>query len=211
MDRNEQRWLGIGGLIFVVLAIVLIVVTPKSPALHASPATLLAHYKKSKQGLYLLGGFVTMAAVIEGLFWFWYFRDLLAAITGARRLASVAFAGAVLLAAGGGLGAGLDFLLSDAVGHASASTLEVLNYMQSNLNLGLTAAGVVVFLAATALAVIRFRALPVWLGWLAVVFAVVTFAITPFALLCIGIWMIPVNVVLLAGARSEPDRVVPRA
>ena len=203
MNKDELRWMGIGGLVFVALAVVLIAVVPKSPDLHANSAVLASHYSKSKQGPYLLGGFVTMAAVVVGLFWFWYFRDFLAAEEGARRLASVGFAGAVVLAVGGGLAAGLDFLNSDAVGHASVGTFEVLNYLQANLNLGLTASGVVVFLLATALVVIRFQALPAWLGWVALVFAVVTFAVTPFALMLIGLWMIPASIVLLGRSRSE--------
>ena len=207
MDRNEQRWIGIGGLAFVVLAVALMAVVPQAADIHASAAKLASHYTKSKQGPFLAGGFVTMAAVVVGVFWFWYFRDLLAMVEGARRLATVGFAGAMICATSGGMAAGLDFVISDAVGHASPSTIEVLNYLRSDLNLGLTAAGVVLFLLATALVVIRSRALPVWLGWLALVFAVATFAITPLALLCVGVWMIPTNIVLIARSRSGQETV----
>ena len=205
MSKDELRWIGIGGLVFVVLAVVLVLVTPSPPAIHASAAKLASHYTKSKQGLFLAGGFVTMGAVVVGGFWFWYFRELLAGVTGGRRLATVGFAGAVLFAAGGGLAAGLDFVISDAVGHASVSTIEALNYFRADLNLGLTATGVVLFLLTTALVVIRFRALPVWLGWVAIVFAVATFLITPLALLCVGVWMIPTNIVLIARSRSGAE------
>jgi hypothetical protein len=202
MQRNELKWMGIGGLVFVGLAVALIAVVPKSPDLHASAAALAAHYTKSEQARYGAGGFVTMAVVVVGVFWFWYFRDLLASVAGARRLATVGFAGVLLFAAGGGLGAGIYFVLSDASGQASAPTYEVLNYAQANLNLGLTATGVTLFLLTTALVVIRSRALPVWLGWLAGVFAVVTFLITPFALILIGLWMIPTNIILLTRSRA---------
>ena len=205
MSKDELRWIGIGGLVFVVLAVVLVLVTPSPPAIHASAAKLASHYTKSKQGLFLAGGFATMGAVVVGGFWFWYFRELLAGVTGGRRLATVGFAGAVLFAAGGGLAAGLDFVISDAVGHASVSTIEALNYFRADLNLGLTATGVVLFLLTTALVVIRFRALPVWLGWVAIVFAVATFLITPLALLCVGVWMIPTNIVLIARSRSGAE------
>src|SRR5579871_4495266 len=112
METKEQRWLGIGGLVFVVLAVVLIAVTPSAPAVHASSAKLASHYSKSKQGQFFAGGFVTLAAVVLGVFWFWYFRELLAGVAAARRLATVGFAGAVIFAAGGGLAAGLDFVIS---------------------------------------------------------------------------------------------------
>jgi hypothetical protein len=197
--------MGVGGLAFVALAIVLVAVVPKSPSLHASAAELTSHYTKSKQGMYLLGGFVTMAAVVVGVFWFWYFRDLLAVVPGARRLASIGFAGALIFAVSGGIAAGLDFVLSDAAGHATPGTYQVLNYLGANLSLGTTAAGVVLFLLATGLILVRFRMLSVWLGWLSLLLALVTFLITPFGLLCIAIWMIPTNILLIARARSEAE------
>ena len=207
VGSNERRWMGIGGLIFVALAIVLIAVAPNTPAVHASSATLTSFYTKSKQARFALGGFIIMAMIVVGVFWFWYFRDLLASAASARRLATVGFAGAVLFAVSGGLGAGLNFVMSDAAGHASLSTIEVLNYFQSELNLGLGAAGVVLFLVATGLAVIRFRILPVWLGWLAIAFAAVTFLITPFNLLSMGVWMIPTNIVIIMRSNAQTDRI----
>lgn len=205
MNSRTQRWLGIGGLIFVVLVVLTVVLVSSPPSIHASFAKLASYYDKGKQGAFLARGFVTVAAVGVGTFWFWYFREWLVANVLTRRLATVGFAGALIFAASGGLAAGLDFTVSDAAGHASVATLQVLNYFESDLILGMTAAGVVVFLVATALAVIRFRVLPVWLGWVAVVFAVASFAITPFSILCIGFWMIPTNIVLIMRSRATDN------
>jgi len=36
---------------------------------------------------------------------------------------------------------------------------------------------------------------------------VATFAITPLALLCVGVWMIPTNIVLIARSRSGQETV----
>jgi hypothetical protein len=205
MDKSEQRWIGIGGLTFVVLALVLVAVVPMPPSVNASSASLASHYATSKQGLFFAGGFVTMAAVVVVMFWFVYFRDLLATAPGARRLATAGLAGAIIFGASGGMAAGHDFVLSDAAGKASLSTIRVLNYLP-DLNLGLTAIGVVVFLAATALVVIRSRVLPVWIGWLSVVFAVASFVVTPAALPALALWMIPTNIVLIARFRSGAQR-----
>jgi hypothetical protein len=205
MDKSEQRWIGIGGLAFVVLALVLVAVVPMPPSVDASSARLTSHYAKSKQGLFFAGGFVTMAEVVVGMFWFVYFRDLLASTPGARRLATAGLAGATIFGASGGMAAGHDFVLSDAAGKASLSTIRVLNYLP-DLNLGLTAIGVVVFLVATALVVIRFRGLPLSMGWLSAVFAVASFVITPAALPALALWMIPTNIVLIARSRSGAER-----
>jgi hypothetical protein len=146
-----------------------------------------------------------VVAVVVVLFWFVYFRDRLASAPGARRLANAGLVGAVIFGASGGMAAGHDFVLSDAAGNASLTTIRVLNYLP-DLNLGLTAIGVVVFLLATALAVIRFRVLPVWIGWLSAAFALASFVVTPAALPFLALWMIPTNIVLIAGSRSEAER-----
>lgn len=202
VSGQTQRWLGIGGLVFVALLIVTIFLVPSPPNVHARLAKLSSYYVKGKQANFLARGFVTMAAVGVGTFWFWYFREWLAANALTRRLATVGFAGALIFAASGGLAAGLDFTVSDATGHASANTLQLLNYAEADLVLGMTAAGVVIFLVATALAVTRFRVLPVWLGWVAIVFAVVSFVITPLSLPCIGLWLIATNIVLIVRSRA---------
>jgi hypothetical protein len=211
MNDKERRWMGIGGLIFVALAVALVLVVPSMPDIHADSVKLASYYTNSRGSRFAIQGFLTMAAVVVGGFWFWYFRDFLAEVPGARRLATVGFAGALIFAVSGGFGAGLDFVTSDAAGHASTSTIQVLNYFQSDLDLGLTASGTVLFLMATALVIIRFRTLPVWLGWVAVLFAVASFVVTPFALLCVGVWMIPTNVILISRSRSRSERTPARA
>src|SRR5580698_3552245 len=113
-DRQGQRWIGIGGLGFVALALVLVAVVPMPPSVTASSASLAAHYAKSKEGIYLAGGYITMAAVVLAIFWFAHFRAILAAAPGARRLAAAALAGAIVFGASGGMAAGHDFVLSDA-------------------------------------------------------------------------------------------------
>jgi hypothetical protein len=205
MGKSEQLRIGIGGLVFVVLALVVVALVPMPPGVNASSASLALHYAKNKHGLFFAGGFVTMAAVVVVMFWFVYFRDRLASAPGARRLANVGLAGAIIFGVSGGMAAGHDFVLSDAAGKASLTTIRVLNYLP-DLNLGLTAIGVVVFLLATALVVIRFRVLPVWMGWLSVAFAVASFVVTSAALPALALWMIPTNIVLIARSRSEAER-----
>ena len=209
MGNNEKRWIGTGGLTFVALLVIVTAVVSTPPDINANAAKLVSYYTKSRQTNFGLAGFMTVATVVLGGFWFWYFRELIAAPTAvARRLATVAFTGAVIFAAGGGLSAGLDFVLSDAAGKASPGAIEVLNYLDQELVLGLMAAGVVLFLLATALVVIRTRSLlPAWLGWLAAVFAAAAFAITPLAVPFLALWMIPTNIVLIARSRAESSAV----
>jgi hypothetical protein len=210
MNQSEQRWTGIGGLSFVVLALVLVSLVPMPPSVNASSARLASAYASSTQGRFFAGGLVTMVAVVILMFWAVNFRALFSSGPGARRLATAGLVGAIIFGASGGMAAGHDFVLSDAAGKASPTTIRVLNYLP-DLNLGLTAIGVVVFLVATALVVIRFRVLPLWIGWLSAAFALASFVLTPVALPLLALWMIPTNVLLIARPRSAAPVPVPAA
>ncbi len=202
MSNRLQRWLGIAGVVFVVLVAASIFTVPSTPSTHASLSKIAAFYDKSHQGALFAGAILAVAAVIVGVFWFWYFRDwLVAAQPTNRRLATVGFGGALLFAAGGSLAAGINFTLSDASGHATATVLQGLNYIQSDLNSGLIGAGTAIFLAASSAVVIRSRVLPVWLGWLAAVFAVAAVVIGFLGLIGLGLWLIATNIVIIARSR----------
>lgn len=197
MSNTMKRWLGIGGLVFVVLVAASIFIVPAQPSSHASLAKLSSYYDKGHQGVFFVAADLAVLAIIVGVFWFWYFRDwLIASDPASRRLATVGFAGALLFAGGGALASGINFLLSDASGHAPAAVLQALNYLM-DLNTGFIGVGTATFLAASAILVIRTRVLPVWLGWVAAVFAVAAIVLGFLGLLGIGLWLIATNIVII--------------
>ena len=67
----------------------------------------------------------------------------------------------------------------------------------------MTGVGVALFLLATGLVVIRSAALPVWLGWLAVVLGVASLVIFFLGFVGIGLWVLIVSVVILLHSRSS--------
>lgn len=208
MTPRLQRWMGISGIAFVVIVLASIFMVPSTPNSNASLAALAAFYVKGHQAILHLGGVVTAVSVVVGVFWFWYFRDwAIAANPGSRRLATTAFVGALLFAAGGALSAGIDTTLGDASSnHAAETTLQGLNYVQSDLNNGLIGAGVAIFLVATAAMVIRYRVLPAWLGWPWLLFAVAALVIGFIGMAGLGLWLIATNILLIRRARlTQPD------
>ena len=214
MSTRLQRWLGITGLIFVVLVLASIFMVPNAPNSNASPAQLATFYDSGHQAVLHAAGIVTVIAVVVGVFWFWYFREwAIATIPAARRLATVSFGGALVFAVGGALAAGIDTTLGDASdNHAAAATLQSLNYIQADLNNGLTGAGVAIFLAAMAVMVIRYRVLPVWLGWPWLLFALAALVFGFIGMAGLGLWLIATNIVIIrrAGiAESAKDGVFP--
>jgi hypothetical protein len=114
-EARAQRWLGMAGLVFFALVIAAVVTTTTMSS-HASAAKVAASVHQHKSAL-AFSAFVVGLAVFEGLFFFWYLREYLCDVASNRRLATVAYAGVVLFAVSGTLGAGVRFSMADAVGH----------------------------------------------------------------------------------------------
>ena len=209
MTKSLQRWLGITGLIFVVLVVVSVFMVPSIPNSNASSAKLTAFYDSGHQAVLHIDGIVTVVAVVVGVFWFWYFRDwLIATNPTSRRLATVSFGGALLFAAGGALAAGIYTTLGDASNtHPAVTTLQSLNYIQADLNNGLTGAGVAIFLAALVVIVVRYRVLPAWLGWPWLLFVLASVVFGFVGMAGLALWLIATNIVIIRRAGiAEPAR-----
>ena len=215
MSKQLQKWLGITGLIFLVLVAVSVLILPGAPNTNASLTKLSSFYTHSKAGLLHIDAIITGVSVLVGVFWFWYFRDwLIATNAAARRLGTVAFAGALLFAAGGCLAGGMFTALGDASdNHATtAGTLQVLNNLSSDLGNTITGAGLAIFLVAMSVLILRYRVLPVWMAYWGILGAVAGLVIGFFAMIGFGIWLIAANVVILmraSHASAVPDTAYP--
>ena len=207
MSKQLQKWLGITGLIFFFLLAVSVLIAPNTPNSNASLTKLSSFYTHSKAGLLHIDAIITGVAVLVGVFWFWYFRDwLIATNAAARRLGTVAFAGALLFAAGGCLAGGMFTALGDASdNHATtAGTLQVLNNLSSDLGNTITGAGLAIFLVAMSVLILRYRVLPVWMAYWGILGAVAGLVIGFFAMIGFAIWLIAACVVILMRASHAP-------
>jgi hypothetical protein len=202
MDTRLKRWLGIAGLAFVVLFVVSFVMVPSTPTAHASVTKVVAFYHKHHSA-FAVNAWVIELAVFVGVFFFWYLRDYVGVTDSSRRLGTVGFAGALLFATTGGIAAGINFALADAVNHASGTTIQTLNVLQNYLNVFLGGAGVAIFLTATGVVCILNRVLPRWLGWIAVVLAVVSLALPFLGPPAAGLWVLIASIVILLRARDS--------
>ncbi|HMK97701.1 MAG TPA: hypothetical protein VK425_09165 [Acidimicrobiales bacterium] len=191
-----RRWTAIGGLVFVVL-LVLDLVLFSLPGTRGSAATVASSYAAHKNAVGV-SAYLIAVAVLEGVFYFWYLRDLICTAEPNKRLATIGFAGALLFAASGGLAGGLYWAAYELVGHAPAATFQALNAMQNDTVAFLLGPGVAIFLVANGAALIRSGILPKWLGWLGVLGGVVAIvlpvALGPYAA---GVWVLVTSVVML--------------
>jgi len=211
MNARSQRLVGVAGLVFVALVAASILVLPNGPDGHASAAKTVAFYSKHKSAAGVTAHLIVLAVVV-GLFFFWFFRDYLVATTGAKPLATTAFAGAVVFAASGGVAAGSYYTLSDAIGHADASTIQVFNLMQFDFANGVGEAGIAVFLLASSYAIIRASgSLPHWVGWIGVVLGVASALVIGLGLPALGLWLIITCVTLIVRANGSTAAPEPQA
>lgn len=202
MTSDMKRWLGIGGIAFVVLLVASAAVTPTTPSSHANAAKVVAYYHQHKTGTEIVT-YILEAAILVGVFFFWYLRDYLSEISSNRRLATIGFAGAVLFAVSGGITAGIDWALADAVDHVNPTVMQSLNALQTDLPSRFTGVGVAIFLVATGIAVIRSgNPLPRWLGWVGIVFGALSLVIPFFGFVLGALWILIAGILILLRANQ---------
>ena len=140
--------------------------------------------------------FVFFAATLRG-------RLRRAEETGAV-LSTAAFGGGLLMALGIALFAGINFTLADTADNIDASAAQALHALNYDLFFPV-ALGTEVFFLATGIAVVRGGGLPSWLGWIAIVLAII--ALTPigfFAFLAGGLWILAASILLALRPAEGP-------
>jgi hypothetical protein len=215
MNLNTQRWPAwapLLGIVFVVLAVLAGLISGETPDIKDSPQKILDFYNDNDSSQQIAGALLTWGCVAF-LFFLGVLRSTLrVAEEGPARLSAVAFAGGIVLAIGMLAFAGFTFTLGDAADHLTPDAAQALNALNSDFFLPLAAGGGTLMLA-TGICIVRTRALPAWLGWLAVVIGIV--AITPagfFGFLAFLVWTIIVSIVLWragtgAAAAAPPSAV----
>ena len=210
---NGKRWLvPLTGLLFVVLAVVgsLIGGEPKEAS---NPAEeIVAHYVDNKSSI-LFGAAILGVACVALVFFASYLRTVLRRSEGeGGMLSPLTLVGAAIMAVGLAIDVTILFAIAEAADDIEPASVQTLQALWDNDFMPI-AVGMVVFLLSSGIAIARYGALPRWLGWVAIVLAVV--GMTPIgfvAFLAGGLWIAVVSVMLALRARrpdgaSLPDNV----
>jgi len=191
-----ERLAPLTGLVFSVMLVVTFFMTGDSPNADASTAKWVRYYSNHDDREIA----VSLVAAFAVLFFVWfngYLRARLRAVEGSPgRLSNTAFGGAILFAMSGLLFIGLDFTAADTVGDVPPVVTQTIGVLDNDLFTPLAVGGGVLMLAIGVL-VVRTRALPIWLGWVAVVIGIAS--VTPvgfIAFLAIILWVAIVSVLL---------------
>jgi hypothetical protein len=196
--RGSWRWLvPLLGVIFVVLLVVSFTLSGSSPNSSDSGVAVIKYFHDHR-ARQLASALLVIISIPAGLFFFGLLREYLRRARAARPFAAIAFAGAVLFAAGGCASAGAQFALADVPAQLSPSAAQALNVLSNNLGFPLIVAGISAMQLGYGAAMLRSRLLPTWLGWLSLVIGVVALAgpIGFFAFLATGLWVLITSAIL---------------
>ncbi len=200
-DDRLRRRVGLGGLLFVLVLLATIFATPDGPDATASAARVATFAHQNRGGLYLSAYLISLAVLIAGAL-LWFLRDVVAPDSLGRGLANLGFAGGLLFLVGGLFSAGASFAMADVANHAGPSVLQTLNIFSQDVA-DIAGGATALLLGATSLAILRSRALPSWLAYLGLVFAIASFAIPMLGLPIVGLWLLLTSVVVLVTSRKQ--------
>jgi hypothetical protein len=208
--QDWTRWLPLAGVPAVVLWIVgVFVIESGNPGSDSSAQELLAYFEDESTSIYV-GAFLFSLGTV---FFIWFLSSLRAAFLAAERppgpLTAIAFAGGVGkavfdLGVMGGLVAGA--LAADEADDLAPEAAQAIFFLDDAFFIGAEFMALVLMSGAAA-AILATRALPMWLGWLAVVIAV-GLLIVPigwaFLLFGVPLWVLLASVLLFMRGSTLP-------
>jgi hypothetical protein len=198
---NTERVAALTGVAFVVVAIIAAIIGGEPPDADSPVQEIIDHYADNKTSIQV-GAFVGAAAMVLLVFFGAYLRSVFSAAEGRGGILSVlTLVGAAMVAFGFAIDLTITVALTEAVEDIEPAAVQALQALWDNDFVPI-ALGILVFLIATGLSIVRYGVLPKWLGWVALVLAVIGFTPLGFiAFLGAGIWIAIVSVMLAMRAR----------
>jgi hypothetical protein len=204
MNRNKEWLVPLTGVGFLVLGIVSFLVAGEPKSADRPAKEIVAYYVANGDSVEA-ASFIAIAATAL-LVWFGaYLRKVLhAAAPEGEMLSLVSFIGFVMVAAGFAIDSTIGFALSEAAGDVDPVAVQALQALGDN-NFMLVLLGVLLFLWATGISVIRSELLPKWLGWVMVALGAVALTPLGFASVLGSAILVPtLGIVLSLRARRVP-------
>ncbi len=204
MTRSREWLVPLTGVGFVLLGIISFIVGGEPKSADEPVGEIVDYYVDNKDSIQA-SAFIGVAATLLLVFFGAYLRRVLrAAAPEGEILSLVSFLGLVVVAVGFAIDTTILIALSEAADDIDPVAVQSLQALWDNDFVPLVL-GVLMFLWATGLAVIRTGALPKWLGWVMVVLGVV--ALTPIgfvAAIGAAILVLVLSILLSVRARSAP-------
>jgi hypothetical protein len=208
MERSSREWLvPLLGVLFLVLLFVSFIVSGE-PKDATHPANEVQQWYKDNKDSAEIGAFIGMLAAAALIFYAAYLRKVLAVAQGegvGAMLPILVLIGATVVAVGGSIDNMLQFAIAERADDIPAASVQTIQAIWDNDFLPL-ALGVLVFNWAVGLSVLRSDVLPRWMGWAAILFAVLSILgpIGFAGVIGAALWVLVSSIMLSVRARRAP-------
>jgi hypothetical protein len=201
--KTDHWWAPLTGVAFVVVAIIAFAVGGEPPDSKHSAGEIANFYRDNESSIQISAALITLAVLLLIFFAGYLRRELRQAEGEGGVLSLVAFSGALVLAVGAAFDATIGFAMADAADHVQPAQLQTLQVLWDNDFLPI-ALGTEVLMLAAGLSIVRHRALAPWMGWAAIVLAVLGLTPAGFvAFLGGALWIAAASVMLAMRARGS--------
>lgn len=200
---DSKGWLvPLTGVAFVVVAIISFIVGGQ-PKDASHPATEIVNWYLDHKNSVEASAFIGVAATVLLVFFGAYLRDVLrVAAGGADMLSLVSFIGIVVVAVGFAIDTTIQLAIAERADDIDPIAVQSLQALWDNDFVPI-ALGVLLFLWATGISVVRSGALPKWIGWIMLVLGVI--ALTPIgfaSFIGTALLILVISILLAVRARS---------
>jgi hypothetical protein len=193
------------GAAFVIVVVIGFIVAGEPPEAKDSTAQeIVNHYVDNKDST-IAGAFLAGLAAVFLVFFGGHLRRVLSAAEGeGGMLSAVAFAGTIIIGVAAAIDATISVALAESVDDIDPAAVQAMQALWDNDFIPLVL-GMELLLVAGGLSIILHRAVPVWLGWVAIVLAIIGGTPLGFvAFLASGIWILVLSIVLAMRERKTP-------
>lgn len=212
--QRDRSWIAPAlGILFFVLVLVGAILTGEGKDPAKDSAEEITQYYIDNESQQLWGAFLVALGMVPFLFFAGYLRRVLYRAEGTDGfLPTVAWGGAVLLAAGTTVGASLTFALADYAEDLDPVAMQAINTITYDFFFPFPI-GMSILLLGAGLSAVRSGALPRWLAWIAIVVGIVCLlGPVGFAGFLLGFaWILVVSILLTRRARRAPGEPPPPA
>ncbi|MDQ3572453.1 MAG: hypothetical protein M3383_06280 [Actinomycetota bacterium] len=199
---RRDWWMPLTGIAFVVLLIVGWTIGGEPPDVESPVEEIVDFYVDDKDSI-VLGLMVGGLGLLALLFFANHLRRVFSA-AGEAPFAPLVLVGAAIMAVGGAVDATIMLALAESVEDIEPSAVQSLQALWDNDFIPI-ALGAITFLLTSGISILQTRSLPSWLGWIAILLALL--GATPigyFSFPAGGLWIIVVSVMLAVRARRAP-------
>jgi hypothetical protein len=202
---RKEALVPLTGLLFIALLFASFAVAGEPPEASEDVGEIVDHYADNKDAI-IVSSFLFSGAAVSLVFFGGYLRRVLGDAAGPGSiLPGLVLTGASIVAVGGAIDATISLSLAEAADDIEPAAVQALQALWDNDFIPI-AVGMLIFLISAGISVVRSGALPKWLGWAAIVLAVIGFTPIGFvAFLGTALWILIVSVML--AVRGRPTSV----